>query len=59
MDIMVLDIFQTMYKYQNELQEICCIVRTLHMYRVFAQHLFETGHSYDKISDIMDIVYID
>jgi hypothetical protein len=29
------------------------------MYRVFAQHLLETGHSYDKISDIMDIVYID
>jgi len=31
----------------------------LHKYRVFAQHLLETGHSFDKIDDIMVIVYVD
>jgi hypothetical protein len=31
----------------------------LHRYRVFAQHLLGTVHSFDKIDDVMDIVYDD
>jgi hypothetical protein len=59
MDVMLLNIYLTCTNIRMNCTIFVVIIGTLHKYRVFAQHLLEIAHSFDKIDDIMDIVYDD